>query len=269
MTHVETEPKRFDEPSCRSRAEAWSARLVWLSVSLLIVIVGWNAGDAWRRHRQLHVIRCDEPVYDFGQGFPSQVVDHTFHVLNTSREPIKIDKVLVSCGCTTVAEDLEGTLIEGKAGFDVPARLILGRTPVGDVERSVVIRFEGDPRREVRLTLKGKVLREWTWSPDLLVLKALERSKPVVGQIRIQQHSEAPPCEIRSLSPAGDQISLKLRPASSARQPREWVLEVQARPPEKSRRKDWQVYLARTDGHESIGPIRIAVVVPDETEADE
>ena len=48
-------------------------------------------------------IGADEPVYDFGEILEGLAVVHTFVLQNVGDEPLTIDDIQVSCGCTTTS----------------------------------------------------------------------------------------------------------------------------------------------------------------------
>ncbi len=48
-------------------------------------------------------ISVDTPVYDFGEILEGLAVVHTFVVQNVGDEPLTIDDIRVSCGCTTTS----------------------------------------------------------------------------------------------------------------------------------------------------------------------
>jgi len=47
------------------------------------------------------VIELTEPTYDFGKIPQGRPVTHLFQVINKGREPLILDNVQASCGCTT------------------------------------------------------------------------------------------------------------------------------------------------------------------------
>jgi len=104
----------------RTRQIDWSNWLIWISAFALAAVVSRNGWEAFQQHERSRAVRCDLPVFDFGEGFVGDVIDHSFHVINVSRTSLEIGKIQVSCGCTTVANELEGTVIGPGEAFDGP-----------------------------------------------------------------------------------------------------------------------------------------------------
>ncbi|MDX5423549.1 MAG: DUF1573 domain-containing protein [Hymenobacteraceae bacterium] len=61
-------------------------------------------------------ITFEESEYNFGDITQGDVVEHTFKFKNTGTQPLVIDRVDVTCGCTTPAWTKE-PVMPGKTGF--------------------------------------------------------------------------------------------------------------------------------------------------------
>ncbi|PRY15446.1 uncharacterized protein DUF1573 [Pontibacter ummariensis] len=61
-------------------------------------------------------ITFDETEHNFGDITQGDVVEHTFKFTNTGTQPLVIERVDVSCGCTTPAWTKE-PVMPGKTGF--------------------------------------------------------------------------------------------------------------------------------------------------------
>ena len=75
--------------SAKGRWMRWSGRLIWVSAFLLVVVVARNGWEAYQQHQRTRAIRCDEPVFDFGNAFVGGSIDHTFRVTNVSRRSVQ------------------------------------------------------------------------------------------------------------------------------------------------------------------------------------
>ncbi|MCD6135338.1 DUF1573 domain-containing protein, partial [Candidatus Bipolaricaulota bacterium] len=69
-----------------------------ISIVMLFIVLGLGA-VAMAAAR----ISADEPVYDFGEILEGLAVVHTFVLQNVGDEPLTIDDIQVSCGCTTTS----------------------------------------------------------------------------------------------------------------------------------------------------------------------
>lgn len=120
------------------------------SAGLALCLVLLTALCAWAAP----ILVADEPVYDFGSVPQGQNVRHTFQFTNTGDEPLVIDKVRSSCGCTAAlisAEVLQpGETGELKANFD-SARFR------GEVDKTIYL-YSNDPlNRVLKFSVKGEV----------------------------------------------------------------------------------------------------------------
>lgn len=97
-------------------------------------------------------INFPEMKHDFGQITEGEVVTHTFSFKNTGDNPLKIENVKPSCGCTTpdwtkeeVAPGGEGFVkvefdSKGKSGQTTKTVTVTSNTP----ERNTVLTFTGE-----------------------------------------------------------------------------------------------------------------------------
>jgi hypothetical protein len=61
-------------------------------------------------------INFEEKEFNFGEISQGDVVEHTFKFTNTGNQPLVIERVDVTCGCTTPAWSKE-PVMPGKSGF--------------------------------------------------------------------------------------------------------------------------------------------------------
>ncbi len=104
-------------------------------------------------------VAVPEAFYDFGEVGPTDVVEHTFYLVNTGEAPLTISRAYTTCGCTTAR--ISATVIPpGKAAevtviFDAGYHDVRGQT----VRRGVIIE-NNDPRwPQVELWIQAKVRR--------------------------------------------------------------------------------------------------------------
>ena len=71
-------------------------------LSLLLSIVGIaNAQTAAVTTPAVEVIQLKEATHDFGKIPQGRPANYTFEIVNTGKEPLKLDNVQAACGCTT------------------------------------------------------------------------------------------------------------------------------------------------------------------------
>ncbi len=92
-----------------------------------------------------------ETSHDFGKIPQGKPVYYTFEITNTGKEPLKLDNVQASCGCTTPEWNREaiaqGATDKIKVGYNAAAE--------GYFEKPVTITYNGSQSKV--LTIKGTV----------------------------------------------------------------------------------------------------------------
>lgn len=95
-----------------------------------------------------------ESVHDFGKIPQGKPVTYDFVLTNVGKEPIKINNVQASCGCTTPAWDREnavapGTTTKINVGFNAAAE--------GPFSKNITLNY-GDNQTKI-ITIKGEVFK--------------------------------------------------------------------------------------------------------------
>ena len=97
------------------------------------------------------VLIVKEPNHDFGKIPQGKPVYYFFDVVNTGDQPLKLDNVQASCGCTTPEWNREaiapGATDKIKVGYNAATE--------GLFEKSITITYNGNQTKQ--LTIKGMV----------------------------------------------------------------------------------------------------------------
>lgn len=158
LVESDTSGTSMSTQGCPSQWVRWTNWLVWFCVILLVIVVGRNLWLSKQHYEQVGAIRCDEPVFDFGTVFEQELVKHSFQLINISKTPLTIAKVITSCHCTTAKSELIGSTIAPGKLIKVPVTLTLKNTkPSKSFESKVFIEFVETPHVRVTLSLKGVV----------------------------------------------------------------------------------------------------------------
>ena len=92
-------------------------------------------------------IELKEVEYDFGQIPQGKPVYHSFEVVNKGNEPIKLDNVQTSCGCTTPEWSKEPIAKNGsstvKVGYNAAAE--------GAFEKFITIQYNGNQTKQIKI----------------------------------------------------------------------------------------------------------------------
>ena len=106
----------------------------------------------------VEVLQLKENRYDFGKIQQNRPVTHVFEVLNIGKEPLKLDNVQASCGCTTPEWSREAIQPGGsstiKVGYNAAAE--------GPFSKSIAIQYNGN--QTATLIITGTVFRGPTTS---------------------------------------------------------------------------------------------------------
>lgn len=100
---------------------------------------------------QPETIQFAETFYNFGKIAQGKPVTHNFIITNTGKEPLKLDNVQASCGCTTPEWSREpiapGKSATIKVGYNAASE--------GMFEKAITIYYNGGQAKQ--LTIKGNV----------------------------------------------------------------------------------------------------------------
>jgi len=85
------------------------------------------------------ILPLKESNYDFGKIQQNRPVTHTFEIINKGTEPIKLDNVQASCGCTTPEWSRDpiqpGAIATIKVGYNAAAE--------GPFSKTIAVQFNG------------------------------------------------------------------------------------------------------------------------------
>jgi hypothetical protein len=104
------------------------------------------------------VLQLKETSYNFGKIQQGRPVTHNFEVVNTGKEPLMLDNVQASCGCTTPEWSRDaiqpGASTTIKVGYNAAAE--------GDFAKTITIHYNN--LQVKTLTISGSVFRAPTTS---------------------------------------------------------------------------------------------------------
>jgi hypothetical protein len=147
-----------------------------LTILSLIAFTAVSAATASAAGTAPLVLVPASPVsaaYDFGkvnQGSTAPLL-HKFFLKNANAAPVVVERVQVSCGCTTATlgggAALPDTLAPGKV-LEVDTSVDPLRLYAGAVEKSVAVYLVGQAAPAATLEITGTLVPSATFSPDLL-----------------------------------------------------------------------------------------------------
>jgi Protein of unknown function (DUF1573) len=127
-------------------------------------------------------ITSPAPVFEYGEQPNTSKVEHNFEIRNAGDEPLVIDRVQASCGCT-VAEVKDKTLAPG-ASTTVKATLDLHGRRGPQVK--VITVYNNDPAaKEFRLTLSGSATVDVDVNPAYLFLQGVPFGQSATGTVTV------------------------------------------------------------------------------------
>jgi len=130
--------------------------------------------DAAATTGQAPKARCDKPIYDFGEVWSGDKVEHDFIIHNDGDAVLKITSVRAGCGCTATKHDK--TIEPGKTG---KVHTVLNTRGQRKEMRKPVYIYTDDPNnKRFTLTLKGKVKARVKMEPTAGAQFGIVRGKP-------------------------------------------------------------------------------------------
>jgi hypothetical protein len=124
--------------------------LVTLVLSFAAVV---NAQTATTAAPAVEVVQVKETSYDFGKIPQGRPATYAFEIVNSGKEPLKIDNVAASCGCTTPQWSKEpiapGATSKIIVGYNAYAE--------GYFEKTITLQYNQNQSKV--LTIKGTVYK--------------------------------------------------------------------------------------------------------------
>lgn len=119
----------------------------YISVSFLLVSCKYQPNEL-----ESTKIYIENNEYDFGEISKTDTITHTFKIKNITNNPLKIDKIGTSCGCTTTNYSMG--LIEKNNFAIIETKFIPKKNQRGKVRKSIVVKCNIDSSF-VNLYVKG------------------------------------------------------------------------------------------------------------------
>lgn len=211
-------------------------------------------------------VRCAEPVWQAGNVFSGQAVECQFVIQNTGRTAVTIQKLSTSCGCTTVAEEVEGRRIEAGQSLSLPVTWTVSAQP-GKQTKSVSVAFAEWDKWSLPLRIEGEVLAGHTLTPQQLTFGTIAPNGEVERSAQLTFTEGAPVQSAERVQCSHKQLQVTLESSEPAPGQR---IVVQTIPPLTPGRLTANIYLHSTG--ESIvlpvsGWVEGSSTKPDETAA--
>ena len=143
-------------------------------LSLLLVagcFITVHAQNQAPSDKHAEILQLKETAFDFGKIPQGRPVTHVFEIVNLSKEVIRLDNVVASCGCTTPEWSREpiqpGATTSIKVGYNAASE--------GAFNKSVTIQFNSDQSKTILIS--GTVYRSPTTSAPLNASLSLLKPK--------------------------------------------------------------------------------------------
>jgi len=107
-----------------------------------------SVGFTYAQQATPEVLQMKETAFNFGTIPQGRPVYHFFEVTNTGKDPLKIDNIQTSCGCTTPEWSREpiapGATTTVKVGYNAAGE--------GNFDKSITILYNQTQAKHVRIT---------------------------------------------------------------------------------------------------------------------
>ena len=117
-------------------------RQFFLLILLLLGISGLKAQE---------VLEFKQTSHDFGKIPQGKPAYHYFEIVNTGKEPIKLDNVTATCGCTT-PEWSQDPIAPGKSQM---IKVGYNAASEGNFEKFITVTYNGNQTKQI--SIKGNV----------------------------------------------------------------------------------------------------------------
>lgn len=151
-------------------------------------------------------IKFDEKTYDFGTWDRGGKITHAFKFRNVGNAPLKITRVMKTCGCLAVLTTA-GTIEPGGEG-EIKVTLDTGQYN-GKMLKVVYVHSNDHITPIMRLTIKGTVRRLVFVSPRQVYINRKLRGEPITQRVEILWKREEP-LDISSVTSSSKHITAKI-----------------------------------------------------------
>lgn len=95
--------------------------------------------------------------HNFGELHRMETGEHLFRIKNEINSPLTIHRIIPSCGCTVVDQNLIGKKVDAGGVFEVPVRWT-GVSEAGRYTSRVLVTFQRAAQRPAELMLRAEVV---------------------------------------------------------------------------------------------------------------
>jgi hypothetical protein len=96
----------------------------------------------------IDVLQIKETEFNFGKIAQGKPVYHTFEIVNTSSQPLKLDNVQASCGCTTPEWSRDAIA----PGATAPIKVGYNAAAEGEFTKFITITYNGNQTKQLKIT---------------------------------------------------------------------------------------------------------------------
>jgi hypothetical protein len=96
----------------------------------------------------IEVLKLKESSHDFGKIQQGRPVTYVFEIVNTGKEPLRLDNVQASCGCTTPEWPKEAI----QPGATAPIKVGYNAAAEGSFHKTVTIQFNAGQTKVIEIT---------------------------------------------------------------------------------------------------------------------
>ena len=157
---------------------------------------------------QKPIIGVDQPIYDFGEAYSGDTIEHNFLITNKGGKDLVIERTKTSCGCTAVT--LERTPITIKSNQSTGIKVSFNTQNRKDKQTKTVHVFSNDPDRpDLELTVKGNLKELVVMEPKRVTFEEMVEGKEKTETVILTNNSNQP-LTLYNLSINSPNITAKL-----------------------------------------------------------
>jgi hypothetical protein len=198
-------------------------------------------------------ISASAPRVEIGELLAGDTAEVEFALENTGADPLKIERVTVSCGC--LATSHPGTLNAGEKGV-LKVKLVSYPLWNGPIEKQVTVISNDPARPSMELQILARMRPLFRFEPSNPVAINYKRGDVLRQVITITSNVD-PPVRIADYVIGGTDTEVRLLPREATDAPGISRLEVTVRPPEKG--GDFSSHLSLRTTHPKIPEIPLVI----------
>lgn len=198
-------------------------------------------------------IETNRLLLELGELTAGETAELEFPLVNTGTEPLRIERVIASCGCTTASHPR--TLKPGEKGV-LKINLVSHPLWSGPVEKQITVVSNDPEQPSLNLQIVARMRPLFHYAPRIPIGVNYKKGD-VIRQVLTVTSATNPPTEVIRVVADGAGTEARLLPAESSDRPGVARVEIVLRPPEQG--GDFTRFITLQTTHSRVPAIAIPI----------